>query len=753
MSMPTVLIVDDDAATRFTLTHQLQRWQYRVLEAENGEQTLTILQHADVALILLDQMMPDCSGLDVFLQLNALFPTPPPAIMMTAYSSVELAVAFLKAGGTDFIQKPFEMSVVEVKIRQAIAAEEQQRRLRHELQKLSQVVEQSPSIVLITDLDGRIEYINPKCTTLTGYCLDEVIGKTPHLFSSNTHPHEFYRALWQTILAGQEWRGEFCNKKKDGTLYWEAAAISPIRNQAGEITHWLKVAEDITERKQAERAILEAKQLADDANRAKSDFLADISHELRTPLNGILGYTQILQRDDHLNNEQRRAIEVIHHSGEHLLLMINEILDLSKIEARRLELMPEPIHLPTFLANVVEIVRVRAQQKDLAFQAKLASDLPQGILADEKRLRQVLLNLLGNAIKFTTSGSITFNVSTSGLLPCSQHRAIAETLTGCHRIRFEIRDTGVGIPPEHLKEIFIPFHQVKDVRISKEEGTGLGLSICQQLVRLMGGEIEVISDLNKGSVFSFDLEFPVEDGLRDISPDVSELRPIGMAGAARRILIVDDVASNRALLRDMLSPVGFIIDEAENGKEAFDKTLAFRPDAILLDIVMPIMDGMSTVRHIREHPDVEDTVVIALSASVENRTREMSLAAGCNDYLTKPIRMTALFQKLETWLKIEWQYPTPSYGERQSSASSLIYPSLDTIGQLLRMAWQGDVIGIQETLRLLGEQDATLLPFVRIVEHFASNFQIEEMQDFLIQAVYDTYDVVIERKIHHPRRG
>ena len=731
--MPTVLIVDDDASVRLTMAHHLQKWQYAVLEAESGEQALAILRATPVALILLDQMMPDCSGLDVFLQIHALFPTPPPVIMMSAYSSVELAVTFLKAGGTDFVQKPFEMNVVNVKIRQAIAADERQRYIRHELQKLSQAVEQSPATVLITDLNGRIEYINPKCVKLTGYRADELIGNTPRIFKSGQQSEAFYHALWQTIAAGEEWHGEFCNKKKDGTLYWESASISPIRDQNGVMTHWVKVGEDITRRKDAERIMLEARKLAEDANRAKNDFLAGVSHELRTPLNGILGYTQILQQDARLTEGQQRAIRVIHQSGEHLLLLVNEILDLSKIEARRLELTPEPIHLPSFLTNVIELVRVRAQQKDLTFQAELDENLPDGIRADEKRLRQILLNLLGNAIKFTLFGSITFRVSNMGGTPPERTR-----------IRFEIQDTGVGIPPEQLDHIFAPFHQVKDSRIRREEGTGLGLSICQQLVQVMGGTIDVASVMNNGSVFSVELEFPVEEVKRDNRRTGCCMPPVGFIGKARRILIADDVASNRALLRDMLTPLGFLLDEAADGQEALEKTLALHPDAVLMDIVMPVMDGMTAVKRIREHPELANIVVIALSANVQPRARELSLTAGCNEYLVKPIRMMTLFQALQQHLNLEWQHAAPRSPETPPFSPSLAYPALEVIGQLLKMAWQGDVIGVQDAVRELGERDAALLPFVRTVEHLASNFLIEEMQDFLIQAVYDTYDVTIQ---------
>ena len=731
--MPTVLIVDDDASVRLTMAHQLRKWQYAVLEAESGDQAFAILQTTPVSLILLDYMMPDCSGLDVFLQIKALFPTPPPVIMMSAYSSIELAVTFLKAGGTDFVQKPFEMDVVAVRIRQAIDADERQRYIRHELHKLSQAVEQSPATVVMTDLNGRIEYINPKCVKLTGYRADELIGNTPRIFKSGQQSEAFYHDLWQTITAGGEWHGEFCNKKKDGTLYWESASISPIRDQNGVMTHWVKVGEDITRRKDAERIMLEAKKLAEEANRAKSDFLAGVSHELRTPLNGILGYTQILQQDARLSEEQQRAIHVIHQSGEHLLLLVNEILDLSKIEARRLELMAEPIHLSSFLTNVVEIVRVRAQQKDLTFQAELDENLPDGIRADEKRLRQILLNLLGNAIKFTLSGSITFRVS-----------KMAGTRPERPRIRFEIRDTGVGIPPEQLDKIFVPFHQVRDRRIRHEEGTGLGLPICQQLVQLMGGTIEVASVMNNGSVFSFDLEFPAVAVKRNDMLKGCCVPPVGLIGKERRILIADDVASNRALLRDMLTPLGFLLDEAADGQEALEKTLAFHPDAVLMDMVMPVMDGMTAVKAIRGHPELADTVVIALSANVHHQARESSLTAGCNEYLSKPIRMMTLFQALHEHLNIEWDYAAPRSPETPLFSPSLAYPALEAIGQLLKMAWQGDVIGVQDAVRELGKRDAALLPFVRTVEHLASNFLIEEMQDFLIQAVYDTYDAATQ---------
>jgi len=377
---------------------------------------------------------------------------------------------------------------------------------------------------------------------------------------------------------------------------------------------------------------------AAEASRAKSEFLANMSHELRTPLNGILGYAQILQWDQSLNTKQLSGLSTIEKSGQHLLTLIDDILDLSKIEAGKLELRAAPLALAPFLQDIVNIICMRAEQKQLQFTYDADDELPAMVLADEKHLRQVLLNLLGNATKFTDRGEVGLRVTS---LPGGDEAAL---------IRFEVRDSGIGITDADLRTLFQPFQQVGDIE-RRRGGTGLGLAISRQLVRLMGSDIAVTSVSGQGSVFAFELRLPLA-ALPDAPP--ADRIVVGYDGERKKVLVVDDVEENRMVLIDMLRPLGFLTYEAHNGREGVERAQALQPDLILMDNVMPVMNGLDATRLLRELPALKHVPVLAISASASQADRDIAVEAGATDFVTKPFRATELLALLEQHLGIRF---------------------------------------------------------------------------------------------------
>ncbi|HEY2929748.1 ATP-binding protein [Piscinibacter sp.] len=376
---------------------------------------------------------------------------------------------------------------------------------------------------------------------------------------------------------------------------------------------------------------------ANEASRAKSEFLANMSHELRTPLNAILGYAQILQWEASMGNKQLAGLATIEKSGQHLLTLIDDILDLSKIEAGKRELQLAPLALGPFLRGIVDIIQVRTEQKHLVFVYE-SNELPASVDADEKQLRQVLLNLLGNATKFTDQGEVSLRVK---LLSGADQVA---------RLRFEVRDSGIGIGEADMKTLFQPFRQVGDIE-RRRGGTGLGLAISRQLVRLMGSDIEVTSTPGQGSVFAFELRLPLAEAQASLPADRIAL---GYDGERKKVLVVDDVAENRALLIDMLRPLGFLTFEAHNGREGVERAQALLPDLILMDNVMPVMNGLEATRLLRATPALKDVPVLAISASASQADREMAVDAGATDFVSKPFRAAQLLALFERHLGIRF---------------------------------------------------------------------------------------------------
>ena len=475
---------------------------------------------------------------------------------------------------------------------------------------------------------------------------------------------------------------------------------------------------------------LEAKKdYANAANQAKSEFLANMSHELRTPLNGILGYAQILGRSKVIPEKERHGVNIIHQCGSHLLTLINDVLDLSKIEARKLELTPKAIHLPSFLQGVVEICRVRSDQKGIDFIYQPDPNLPTGIETDEKRLRQVLLNLLGNAIKFTNEGSITLKVE-----------AIESNATmPLPRLKFQVIDTGVGIASDQVNKLFQAFEQVGD-RKRQSEGTGLGLAISQRIVQLMGGEIQVESQLGVGSTFYFEVALPITTDWAQKSSVKDGRTIIGYEGASRHILIVDDRWENRSVLVNLLEPIGFTFTEAENGQAGLEKAREKLPDLIITDLAMPIMDGFELLKQLRNSQELKRLKVLVSSASVAQIDQQMSIEAGGDDFLTKPVDAEELLMLVAKHLQLTWKYDATelSTSDNQVSATELIPPSAADLQILLELAQDGLLRELAETAAEIGQKDERYQPFIQEVILLAKQFQTENIEQLIQEHLTDS---------------
>lgn len=406
------------------------------------------------------------------------------------------------------------------------------------------------------------------------------------------------------------------------------------------------VVRDITT-EQAQADMAAQRDAAEQVARAQRAFLSRLSHELRTPLNAIMGYAQLLKMDKSLGERQTQSLKTIHSSGEHLLLLIVDILDLSQIEAGKTELHPAPAAVSTFLQGLSDIIRIKAEEKGLNYVLDCDANVPPAIDIDEKRLRQVLLNLLSNSVKFTAKGAVSLSVRRTDT---ALHSTMAT-------LRFEVRDTGVGIPKEEQARVFEPFEQAGDAH-SRSAGTGLGLAIVRQLVRLMGGEVHLESQPGHGSRFWFELRVhcPAIDTLALPQPSATAPRSdmTGYEGPRRTILIVDDVEINRTMLADILRPLGFDTVEAADGQEALDRIGQSRPDLVLMDLAMPVMDGLQATRALRSLQLTRNLPIIALSANASNADRDEALEAGAQVFLAKPFDRADLLRCLGEQLDLRW---------------------------------------------------------------------------------------------------
>jgi two-component system sensor histidine kinase/response regulator len=767
-----------------------------------------------------------------------------------------------------------------------------------QLRQLSRAVEQSGSSIVITDLNGSIEFVNPAFTRITGYTPEEVLGQNPRILKSGRQSEELYRELWQTITRGQVWQGELLNKKKNGDLYWVRATISPVKNSAGVATHYLSIEDDITRQKEVldaqekhleemtalnnilqalsratdlrdalqmtTRALAElfdtfqcsitllnetkdalvvaaqyatrpdqpsvigvtvpvkgnahtqqvietgkpvyvpnvqndplttpetrrilqkanvyshmilpllargevigtigvdidrpdrdfteddirlaeivagqiasiianarlldereqAVQAAEAANKAKSVFLANMSHELRTPMNAILGFAQLLQRDPDLTDNQKEKLATIARSGDHLLTLINDILEMSRIEAGQTSLNPADFDLPQLLDNVVSLLSVKAEEKRLQLSLELPADLPRYIRTDESKLRQILINLTSNAIKFTPAGSVTLSVErragqkqhVTGLLPAGGR----STCT----LVFKVTDTGIGLSPEEQERIFQPFAQAEGGR--RQQGTGLGLAISRHFAALLGGSLDVESAPGAGATFTFDIQAAIADKAAPVSADLPPATGLEPGQPAYRILVVEDNAANLQLLENALTSAGLTARGAEDGRTGVNLARAWRPHLIIMDVTLPGMDGLEATWRIKAQ--IPNIPIIILTARAFAQDREAAFAAGCDAFMTKPVDMAALFHNISQLTGARFVYAA----EAEEPAAPIVSLSPERLAGLppeirrglYEAAVTADRRGVNRLIGRIREKDPALAD---ALDGLAQSFQFDRL--------------------------
>ncbi len=585
--------------------------------------------------------------------------------------------------------------------------------LRRSEETFRTLVDSMEDIVFTLDPQQRHTGVYGHWVERYGLTPEMFLGKTPREVIGDGPLADIHETFNARALAGE--LVTYVWFSGEPPIYVQTS-LSPIREPEGDIIGLVGEGRDITVLKETELALQKARDEAEAANVAKSTFLANMSHELRTPLNAILGFTQLLERDSRFPPDLRHNLNVIGQSGEHLLALINDILDLSKIEAGQTQLQEQPFDLDILIRDLHSMFQLRANEKGLQLAIDPALDMPTMVRGDERKLRQVLLNLLSNAIKFTDQGGVTLRVSSKNIPPEQETVAEQTHPPDTRLLYFEVEDTGIGIAPESLESIFDAFAQVPE-KTRIQEGTGLGLPISQHFVRIMGGELQVLSQPGQGSRFIFTVPMQTAE-TEDRQPRAARQQVIGLEAdqPTYRILVVEDRLESRLLLVQLLRPLGFAVSEAVNGQEAVDLCESWEPHLIFMDMRMPVLDGYEATRQIRSSIRGQAPAIVALTASAFEEERNLILSAGCNAFIRKPFRAHEIFDVLKRLLGVRFVYATNDDKQADQPAKQQTSAKADSL--------TAEVVATLPTEWVAQVHRAALLGNGRLIERLAA--QIDE---------------------------